>query len=198
MLRYKFSGPTLTSPLIKNITIQAYKLFWVHINISHKLPKYSPYYCPTWAPTNIPYISPINYLGLLTNTTHYILYTIQLGFSTKYLSHYYQIGPQSYTISTKKPKSPTKLSSKARCYIAPSPKIPFIPLLINTHLSPVESSISFTKHSLSLLILLTNGPHYSLHILHPWACPETIMILLRKLESLSLPSFHTKFSHYLL
>ena len=29
----------------------------------HILPKYSPYYCPTWALTNISYISPINYLA---------------------------------------------------------------------------------------------------------------------------------------
>ena len=52
-----------------------------------------------------------------------------LGFPQKYLSHYYQIGPQNYTISTKKtqnhlpcgknPKNQIKLSYKSYCYTAP-------------------------------------------------------------------------------
>ena len=84
----------------QKIPTQAHKLFWAHINISHTLLKYSPWY---WAPTNISYIKlhklpwalsqilPIlSKLRLSTNNTYHI--------TTK-------IGPQNYTISTKSPKS---------------------------------------------------------------------------------------------
>ena len=41
VLRYKFLGPNLISPITK-IPIQAHKLFWTHTNISYILPTYYP------------------------------------------------------------------------------------------------------------------------------------------------------------
>ena len=105
-----FSSPNLISPLTKKTPTQAYKLFWVHINIPHIWLKYSPCY---WAPTNTLYTSPINYLE--SSHKYYPLYPIWV-LHKKYLPRYYQIGPQKYTISTKKPN---KALSIACCYTAP-------------------------------------------------------------------------------
>ena len=140
VLRYKFSSPNLISPLTK-IPIQAHKLFSAHkkyfLHTFHILPKYSPYYYPTWAPKNISHISPINYLGL--SHKYYPLSHISsiLGFHKNTYHTTTKIGPQNYTISTKRPKliylvgktqkaqqNPlTKLvatrHSKARCYTVP-------------------------------------------------------------------------------
>ena len=93
------------------------------LHTSHILPKYSPYYYPTWALSQIlPIIFHIlSNLGSHSNTSHT---------TTK-------IGPQKYTISTKNPKSftlwarskiPTKLylqspllhgTPKVHCYPSP-------------------------------------------------------------------------------
>ena len=61
-----------------------------------------------------------------------------------------------FLVSSLETKSPT-----------PSSKTLLITLLINTYLPPVESPNSFTEHSPSSLIILTNGPHYSLHVSYP-------------------------------
>ena len=83
---------------LKKYPHKPHKLFWAHINIPRILLKYSPCY---WALTNIPHISPINTLGHLTNTTHYILHIIQLELSIK----------NTYHITTELgQQSPTKLS----------------------------------------------------------------------------------------
>ena len=83
-----------------------------------------------------------------------------------------------------------KLSSPAS-----SSQTLFIPLLINTYMSPAESSAALL-YTLTHYSYYSKMTFYSLHILCPRACPSTIMILLRQLESLSLslPSSHTKFS----
>ena len=44
-------------------------------------------------------------MGPFTNITHYSPHIIQLGFSQKYSSYYYQIGPQNYIIPTQSPTS---------------------------------------------------------------------------------------------
>ena len=86
--------------------------------------KYFPHYYPTWTLTNIPYISPINYLG--PSHTYYP-HIIQLGFTQKYPSYYYQNwATKLYYLKKKakniylmgKSKKPNKTPSKAGFYTA--------------------------------------------------------------------------------
>ena len=81
-----------------------------------------------------------------------------------------------------------KLSS-----LAPSSQTLLIPLLINIYMSSAESPAALL-YTLTHYSYYSKMTFYSLHILCPRACLSTIMILLRQLESLSLPLSHTKFS----
>ena len=111
---------------LKKIPTQAHKLFWAHINISHILLKYSPW---CWAPTNIPYISPVDYLR--PSHKYYPLYPTYYPTYAFHKNTYHiatKLGHKIILSSQKSPKSfalweksknPNKTLLKAHCYTAP-------------------------------------------------------------------------------
>lgn len=121
LLRYKFSGPNLISPFTKKYPYKPINYFGPHkcfLHTYHILPKYSPYYYPTWAPTNISHISLINYLGPSHKyyplyPTYYptwvftkIIIILLPNWATK-LYYLHQKSPNSFTLWAK-PKKPNK------------------------------------------------------------------------------------------
>ena len=135
LLRYKFSGPNLVSPLTK-IPIQAHKLLWAPTNISNILPKYFSHITQIF-PHVITQLGPSQ---ILPNISHILLPNLgshkyfpykphklfwYQNWATK-LCHLYK-SPNSFTLWAKPKKSNKTLLqnplllgiSKAHYYMAP-------------------------------------------------------------------------------
>ena len=148
-----------------------------------------------------------------TNITHYIPHIIQLEFSQKYLSYYYQSWPQNYTISTKgpnsftlweKPKKPNKTllqspllhdisknplihrTFKVRCYTTPLKS----PLLHNTLIKSIATRQYFYKISKNPNTILT--PIYKAQYYfgnYSWK-PNIILVAIYKSSNTILATIH--------